>query len=107
MGITKILCRLRNGRLNMSREIKEKTQNLWNHPNAQGLDMTRVAQIMDSPEGKTLLRQLSGPGGDALKRAASQAADGDTGAAGRMLTSLMSTKEGQSLAAQAMALRNK
>ena len=90
----------------MSQRIKEQTKTLLNHPKAKGLDMEKISEIMDSAEGKALLKQLSGRGGDALKQAASQAADGDTGAAGRMLTSLMSSREGQALAKQVMALRN-
>ena len=68
------------------------------------IGMEAIARIMDSDQGKALLKQLSGEGGDALKNAAAAAATGDKGAAGRLVASLLSTKEGQTLAAQIMEM---
>lgn len=71
------------------------------------LDLKALSTLMDSSEGKALLKQLSGPGGDALKKAAASAADGDKGAAQRLFSSLMGSKEGQALAKQVMEIGKK
>lgn len=62
---------------------------------------------MESPEGKNFMKHLSGGGGDSLKKAASAAADGDSGSAARMISSLLSTKEGRDLAQQVMNITKK
>ena len=74
---------------------------------SKGLDMKTVSALMESQEGKALLRQLSGEGGDALKRAAAAAADGDRGSVQRLLISLMSSREGQALARQVKEMGKK
>ena len=71
------------------------------------VNMGTISAIMDSREGKALLKQISGGGGDALKKAAAEAAEGDSDAAGRLIKSLLSTKEGQALAGQVMKMSKK
>lgn len=90
----------------MGREMPQAAQELLNK-NKDKISMESIAAIMDSPEGKALLTQLSGGGGDALKQAAAAAASGDKGAINRLLGSLLSTKEGQSLAKQVMNISKK
>lgn len=91
----------------MARDMETQAKNLTGAAKAKGVDLGKLAALMDSVEGKALLRQISGPGGDALKKAASDAAEGDGGAVGRLLSSLMSTKEGQALAKQVMEIAKK
>lgn len=90
----------------MKGRYESMVENLMNKGGGK-FDMGTVSQILDSAEGKNLMRQLSGDGGDALKQAAAAAADGDSGAAGRMLTTLLSSKEGQALAKQVAEITNK
>jgi len=85
----------------------QTAKSILGEENAKKLDMKALGALMDSPEGKSLLKQLSGPGGDALKKAAASAADGDKGAVQRLLSSLMSSKEGQALAKQVMDIGKK
>ncbi|MDR1693342.1 MAG: hypothetical protein LBR72_08295, partial [Oscillospiraceae bacterium] len=68
-------------------------------------DINQISGIMDSPEGKALLGQLNGPGGGAMKDAASKAADGDTAALSELLRSVMATEEGRSVAKQVMSMK--
>lgn len=89
------------------RDMESKAKNLMGSAKEKGIDMAKISQIMDSSEGKALLKQLSGSGGDALKHAAAQAADGDNGSIARLMGSLMSSKEGQALAKQVMELTKK
>ncbi len=64
----------------------------------QNLD--KFQKILDTAEGKKLLANLASGGGDALKKAAEQARDGDKHAAKMLLTSLLQTKEGATLVSQ-------
>ncbi len=64
----------------------------------QNLD--KFQKILDTAEGKKLLANLASGGGDALKKAAEQARDGDKNAAKRLLTALLQTKEGATLVSQ-------
>ena len=91
----------------MKQEIKEKAEMLLEHPVAKnlGLDMDTVTSIMESPVGQALMSQLKGAKGVEIKKAASEAADGDMAAAESMLSSLMQSKEGQDLAQQVMDIK--
>ena len=70
------------------------------------IDLDSISSIMESPEGKALLKQIAS-GGDSLKKAAAAAAEGDKGAVNRFLGSLLSTREGQLLAKQVMEISKK
>ncbi len=70
-------------------------------------NMEKYMGILDSAEGKKLLQALSANGGDALKQSAQQAASGDAAATKRLISSLLSSKEGAALAAQVMAISKK
>lgn len=89
----------------MSKE--PNTKDLLNMAKSKGFDVNQISGIMSSPEGQALLAQLNGPNGGALKDSISKAADGDTAAISSLLGTLMSTKEGQSVAKQAMNLKKK
>jgi len=91
----------------MSRDVNELTKNLMGAAKAKGFDTAQISGIMESPEGRSLMAQLNGPGGEAIKAAASKAAEGDTDALSSLLGSLMSTKEGQSVAKQVMGMKKK
>jgi hypothetical protein len=91
----------------MKSGFEQTAKSILGEENAKKVDLKALSTLMDSPEGKALLRQLSGPGGDALKKAAANAAEGDRGAAQRMLSSLMSSKDGQALAKQVMEISKK
>ncbi|MCL2030278.1 MAG: hypothetical protein FWG93_01905 [Oscillospiraceae bacterium] len=91
----------------MKNSFEQTAREILGEETARKLDMKALGALMDSPEGKALLRQLSGPGGDALKKAAANAADGDKGAAQRLFSSLMSSREGQTLARQVMEINKK
>ena len=88
-------------------DYKDVASNILGEEKAGKLDMKAISGLMDSAEGKALLKQLSGPGGDALKKAAASAVEGDKGAAQRLFTSLMGSKEGQALAKQVMEIGKK
>lgn len=72
---------------------------------AKGLDMKKLAQIMDSPAGKAMMRQMSGKGGDKLRQKAAGAAEGDASAISGMFSDLMSTAEGQALVEQIKGMK--
>lgn len=63
-------------------------------------NLDRFQKILSGQEGKKLLAHLAGGGGDALKRAAESAKDGDTDAAKKLLSTLLQTKEGAKLISQ-------
>lgn len=63
-------------------------------------NLDKFQKILDGPEGKKLLSNLAGGGGDALKKAALDAKNGDQNAAKRMISSLLQTKEGSNLISQ-------
>ncbi len=67
-------------------------------------NMDKLKGFVASAEGKALLQQLGGSGGDALKVAAQAAASGDKDAAARLVSTLMSTPEGARLAMTLMNL---
>ncbi len=91
----------------MAKDFSAAAQALLGQSKNGKVNMQTVSAIMDSQQGKDLLKHLSGGGGDALKQAAAAAAEGDTGSAGRLLASLLSTKEGQALAKQVMEITKK
>lgn len=72
-----------------------------------GGDFSKYKDLLNTPQGKQLLQQLSGSGGDALKQAAGAAAQGDSDALKKLVSTLLSTKEGAGLIKQAMDLYNK
>ncbi|MBE6915483.1 MAG: hypothetical protein E7471_02485 [Ruminococcaceae bacterium] len=63
-------------------------------------NLDKFQKILDTAEGKKLLANLASGGGDALKKAAEQAKNGDKNAAKMLLTSLLQTKEGAALISQ-------
>ncbi len=67
-------------------------------------NMDKLRGLVDSPDGRALLAQLGGSGGNALKNAAAAAASGDKDAAARLISTLMSTPEGARLAFSLMSL---
>ena len=67
-------------------------------------NLDKVAALLGKPEGQALLKQLASGGGDALKKAAADAADGQTDAAKTLLNSLMTDPEGAALLKQILAL---
>lgn len=71
------------------------------------MDWNAISQLANSQEGKQLLNALAGRGGDALKKAAQNAAQGDKDAASSLIAGLLSTKEGADLAKKVMTLMNK
>lgn len=67
-------------------------------------NLDRFQKILETPEGKSLLGNLAGDGGDALKRAAESAKTGNKDAAKALLGSLLQTKEGAALVSQIIDL---
>jgi len=63
-------------------------------------NLEKFQRILDTPEGKRLLANLAGNGGDALKKAAIEAKNGDENAAKTLLSSLLKTKDGAALLSQ-------
>ena len=63
-------------------------------------NLDKFQKILDSAEGKKLLANLASGGGDALKKAAEQAKNGDNNAAKMLLTSLLQTADGAKLVSQ-------
>lgn len=66
--------------------------------------MDKLKGFVDSPDGRALMQQLGGSGGDALKVAAQAAASGDRDGAAKLVQTLMSTPEGARLAMTLMNL---
>ncbi|MDR0293419.1 MAG: hypothetical protein LBH95_04620 [Oscillospiraceae bacterium] len=91
----------------MSKDVNDLTANLMGAAKVKGFDTNRIAGIMNSPEGRALMEQLSGPGGGAMKDAAAKAAEGDAAALSSLMGELMSTKEGQSVAKQVKDMKRK
>lgn len=91
----------------MRSDFEDAAKSILGDEKSKKVDLKALSSLMDSPEGKSLLQQLSGPGGDALKKAAASAVDGDKGAAQRLFSSLMGSKEGQALAKQVMEIGKK
>jgi hypothetical protein len=89
----------------MDKDVKNLTRDLLGAAKAKGFDTAQIDGIMYSAEGKAIMDQLSGPGGEAMKAAAAKAAEGDTAALSSLLGSLMATPEGRSLASQAMKMK--
>ncbi|MDR1117485.1 MAG: hypothetical protein LBL09_04485 [Oscillospiraceae bacterium] len=61
-------------------------------------NMDKLKSFTSSKEGQELLVLLSGSGGDEIKKAAAAAVGGDKDSAKRMMTSLLSTPDGQKVA---------
>ncbi|MDR0325263.1 MAG: hypothetical protein LBI19_04105 [Oscillospiraceae bacterium] len=91
----------------MKKDVGSITQAMVDMAKAKGYDTAQISGIMNSPEGRSLMSQLNGPGGGAMKDAAAKAAGGDTAALSSLLGSLMSTKEGQTVAKQVMGMKKK
>ena len=91
----------------MPKSAEEKAKELLNSDMARDLDLAKLSAVMNSPAGRALARQMRGPGGDKLRKATSEAAEGDTAAISQMISELMSTKEGKDLAGQVMEMKNK
>jgi len=89
----------------MSKSAEEQARKLLQSDMAGDLELSKLSEIANSPAGMALRRQMSGAGGDKLRKAATQAADGDTAAVSQMLTELMSTNEGKALAEQVMEMK--
>ncbi|GEM_PF-4572194 len=60
-------------------------------------NLDKISTMVNSDEGRRLLKSVGGEGGNAIKIAAEQAAVGDTDAAKRLVTTLMSTEDGRRL----------
>lgn len=60
-------------------------------------DLDKYKKLLDTPEGKALMSQLGGGGGDALKKAAQDASQGNTDSAMKLISSLLSSPEGAKL----------
>lgn len=67
-------------------------------------NMDKLRGFVESAEGRALMQQLGGAGGDALKSAAAAAASGDRDGAAKLVSTLMSSPEGARLAMSIMNL---
>jgi len=86
----------------MSNELEILAKALLATPNGAKVlgNIDKLSKMLNGAEGKKLVEQLSGGGGDALKKAAESAATGDGDRAKNLLSSLLSTPEGAKLAKQ-------
>ncbi len=89
----------------MAKDVNDMTKDLLGVAKSKGYDINQISGIMDSPEGQTLISQLNGPNGGAMRDAASKAAEGDTAALSSLLRTLMSSEEGRSVAKQVMSMK--
>ncbi len=89
----------------MTKDANSMAREWLNAAKAKGYDTSQVNGLLDTPEAKTLLNQLNGPGGGAMKDAASRAAEGDTEALSSLLRTLTSTPEGKAVIQKAMSMR--
>ena len=89
----------------MSNNLNDITADLLSAAKSKGYDTNQINSVIGSPDGQALMAQLNGPGGQALKAAAANAAKGDTGALSGLLNTLMSTKEGRNVAKQVMGMK--
>ena len=83
----------------MSNEYEALARALLQSPQGAAVlkNFDKIQQLADKPESRNLMRLLSGKGGDALKRAAAAAAEGDKDVAMRLISVLLSTPEGTQL----------
>lgn len=84
----------------MASDLENMAKMLLNSPQGSQVlaNMDKLRDYMNKPESKQLVSMLAGQGGDAIKKAAAAAADGNQDAAKRMLVSLLSTPEGAQMA---------
>lgn len=57
-------------------------------------NMGKFSEILSSPQGKSVLNALLSDGGENLKKAAEDMQKGDSSSAKRMISSVLSTKDG-------------
>ena len=90
----------------MPAETAELAKMLLTNPSAGKLlkNLDKVSALLNGPEGKALLAQLSAGGGDALKKAAADAAAGNKDAGKALLGSLMADPEGAALISKVVSL---
>ncbi|GHV32255.1 hypothetical protein FACS18949_02610 [Clostridia bacterium] len=69
------------------------------------MDISKYMGLLNTEEGKTLMTALEKQGGDSLRDMAGKAAAGDKEATKRLISQVMSSREGQALAAQVMKLK--
>lgn len=83
----------------MAENMEAIVKTLLNTPQGAAVlgNMDKIKSFTSSAEGQDLLKQLSGSGGDAVKKAAAAAAGGDKNSAQRMISTLTSTPEGKQL----------
>ena len=82
----------------MDQQAYEKNmKSLLGERERQKVDWNSISKLLSGQEGKAILQSLAGNGGDALKRSAENALKGDKDAANRLVSSLLSTREGTDL----------
>ena len=93
----------------MATDMEKLLKNLSDKPEAKRAmeNIGDVKGLVDSQEGKAILNQLSDQNAAHVKKAADAAAAGDTAAAKQLLSKVLSTKEGATLARQVMEMVKK
>jgi hypothetical protein len=90
----------------MPSEYADLAKTLLANPSAGKMlkNLDKISTLLNSPEGKSLLSQLSAGGGDALKKAAADAAAGNKDSGKALLSSLMADPEGAALVSKVVSL---
>ena len=70
-------------------------------------NMDKLADIVNTSEGREIIRMLGSDGGDALKKAAAVASGGDSDAAKSLISSLLSTPQGAALISKIVGIIGK
>ena len=88
----------------MAQNDYEKTAKSLLGEKGKQVDWDSISKLVSGKEGRAVLQALAGGGGDALKRSATSALQGDKDAASRMMASLLSTREGADLVQKLMKM---
>ena len=85
-------------------DVESLVKSLLNSPKGAQImqNMGEINKIIESDQGKKLMSALTAETGDAVKRAAQAARDGETDLAKNYISKVLATKEGQEIAKKLM-----
>ena len=91
----------------MSKDIENLVKSLLNSPKGAQImnNMDEINKIISSEQGKKMMQSLSDETGNAVKRAAQAAKDGEADLAKTYISKVLATKEGQEIAKKLMDLK--
>ena len=87
-------------------DVENLVKSLLNSPKGAQImqNMGEINKIIESDQGKKLVSTLTAEAGDAVKRAAQAARNGETDLAKSYISKVLATKEGQEIAKKLMSM---